>query len=232
MIGGGGGGRPELAQAGGKDPSKIGEALDAPSTSLCPEQQSPRRRRTTTRARARRSTTTSVFQDLLGHHDEHLKAIERILGVRIIGAAARTLLISRRRRCERELAGRVLSAALRRPREGLSDLPERRRLRGAHPQPRSHRQPARDLPRHHLHLVAQARDHAEEHRAEALHRRHPQLRHRLRHRPRRHRQDLPRHGHGGRRADEGQVRAHDPDAARRSRPARSSASCPATWPRR
>jgi alanyl-tRNA synthetase len=29
VIGGGGGGRPTLAQAGGKDPSKISEALDS-----------------------------------------------------------------------------------------------------------------------------------------------------------------------------------------------------------
>ena len=28
IVGGGGGGRPDLAQAGGKDPSKLGEALD------------------------------------------------------------------------------------------------------------------------------------------------------------------------------------------------------------
>ncbi len=41
-------------------------------------------------------------------------------------------------------------------------------------------------------------DHAEERRAEGLHRRHPQLRHRLRHRPGRHRQDLSRDGDGGR----------------------------------
>ena len=34
--------------------------------------------------------------------------------------------------------------------------------------------------------------------AEGVHRRHPQVRHRLRHRPRGHRQDVPRHGHGGR----------------------------------
>jgi alanyl-tRNA synthetase len=29
MVGGGGGGRPDLAQAGGKDPSKLDEALGA-----------------------------------------------------------------------------------------------------------------------------------------------------------------------------------------------------------
>jgi alanyl-tRNA synthetase len=29
MLGGGGGGRPDMAQAGGKDASKLGEALDA-----------------------------------------------------------------------------------------------------------------------------------------------------------------------------------------------------------
>jgi alanyl-tRNA synthetase len=28
VVGGGGGGRPDLAQAGGKDPAKLGEALD------------------------------------------------------------------------------------------------------------------------------------------------------------------------------------------------------------
>ena len=28
MVGGGGGGRPNMAQAGGKDPAKLGEALD------------------------------------------------------------------------------------------------------------------------------------------------------------------------------------------------------------
>ncbi len=29
MVGGGGGGRPTMAQAGGKDPAKLGEALAA-----------------------------------------------------------------------------------------------------------------------------------------------------------------------------------------------------------
>jgi phosphate starvation-inducible protein PhoH and related proteins len=47
------------------------------------------------------------FQDLLGHHDEHLKAIERALGVRI--AVSGTALLIRGDRVERELAGRVLT---------------------------------------------------------------------------------------------------------------------------
>ena len=47
------------------------------------------------------------FQDLLGHHDEHLKAIERAVGVRV-AASGTTLLISGDR-LECELAGRVLS---------------------------------------------------------------------------------------------------------------------------
>jgi len=48
-----------------------------------------------------------VFQDLLGHHDEHVKAIERNLGVRI-GVSGTTLLITGDA-VERELAARVLS---------------------------------------------------------------------------------------------------------------------------
>ncbi len=48
-----------------------------------------------------------VFQDLLGHHDEHLKAIERNLGVRI-GVSGTTLLITGDA-VERELAARVLN---------------------------------------------------------------------------------------------------------------------------
>ena len=47
------------------------------------------------------------FQALLGHHDEHLKTLERSLGVRI-GTADTTLLISGDD-IERELAGRVLT---------------------------------------------------------------------------------------------------------------------------
>lgn len=47
-----------------------------------------------------------VFQDLLGHHDEHLKAIERALGVHV--AAIGTTLVINGDRLERELAGRVL----------------------------------------------------------------------------------------------------------------------------
>ncbi len=47
------------------------------------------------------------FQDLLGHHDEHVKAIERTLGVRV-GASGTTLLIHGDE-VERELAGRVLN---------------------------------------------------------------------------------------------------------------------------
>jgi len=47
------------------------------------------------------------FQDLLGHHDEHVKAIEAALGVRI-GANGTTLLINGDS-VERELAGRVLA---------------------------------------------------------------------------------------------------------------------------
>jgi len=46
------------------------------------------------------------FHDLLGHHDEHIKTVERALGVRI-GLGDRTLLISGDA-VERELAGRVL----------------------------------------------------------------------------------------------------------------------------
>jgi len=48
-----------------------------------------------------------VFQDLLGNHDEHLKAIERALGVRV--AANGTTLTISGDRLERELAGRVLT---------------------------------------------------------------------------------------------------------------------------
>jgi phosphate starvation-inducible protein PhoH and related proteins len=47
------------------------------------------------------------FHDLLGHHDEHIKTIERALGVRI-GLGDRTLLIGGDQ-VERELAGRVLT---------------------------------------------------------------------------------------------------------------------------
>ena len=47
------------------------------------------------------------FQALLGHHDEHLKTLERSLGVRI-GTADTTLLISGDE-IDRDLAGRVLS---------------------------------------------------------------------------------------------------------------------------
>jgi len=48
-----------------------------------------------------------LFQDLLGHHDEHLKALERTLGVRI-NISGTTLLISGDA-LDRELAGRVLT---------------------------------------------------------------------------------------------------------------------------
>jgi phosphate starvation-inducible PhoH-like protein len=47
-----------------------------------------------------------LFQDLLGHHDEHVKAIERALGVRI-AVHGSTLLVSGDP-VQRELAGRVL----------------------------------------------------------------------------------------------------------------------------
>ncbi len=47
------------------------------------------------------------FQDLLGHHDEHLKAIEGALDVQVVAHGA-TLLI-RGDAVQRELAGRVLS---------------------------------------------------------------------------------------------------------------------------
>ncbi|MBI3784951.1 MAG: PhoH family protein [Deltaproteobacteria bacterium] len=48
-----------------------------------------------------------VFQDLLGHHDEHIKAIERSLGVRI-GVTGTTVHVAGDG-VSRELAGRVLS---------------------------------------------------------------------------------------------------------------------------
>ncbi|MFQ5668051.1 MAG: PhoH family protein [Candidatus Binatia bacterium] len=48
-----------------------------------------------------------LFRDLLGHHDEHLKAVERALGVRIT-ASGTTVLVGGDQ-VERELAGRVLS---------------------------------------------------------------------------------------------------------------------------
>ena len=48
-----------------------------------------------------------LFENLLGHHDEHLRAIERALGVQVAANGA-TLLISGDP-VERELAGRVLT---------------------------------------------------------------------------------------------------------------------------
>ncbi len=48
-----------------------------------------------------------LFQSLLGQHDEHLKAIERALGVHI-GVSGTTLLVTGDQ-VERELAGRVLT---------------------------------------------------------------------------------------------------------------------------
>jgi phosphate starvation-inducible PhoH-like protein len=51
-------------------------------------------------------TNARVFQDLLGHHDEHIKAIEGTLGVRI-GVSGTSLHVSGER-LARELAGRVL----------------------------------------------------------------------------------------------------------------------------
>jgi phosphate starvation-inducible PhoH-like protein len=47
-----------------------------------------------------------LFQDLLGHHDEHVKAVERGLGVRV--AVSETTLLISGDRVQRELAGRVL----------------------------------------------------------------------------------------------------------------------------
>ncbi len=47
-----------------------------------------------------------LFQDLLGHHDEHVKTIERTLGVRI--AVHGTTLLITGDAVQRELAGRVL----------------------------------------------------------------------------------------------------------------------------
>jgi len=47
------------------------------------------------------------FQDLLGHHDEHVKAVERALGVRV--ATSGTTLLIGGDAVQRELAGRVFS---------------------------------------------------------------------------------------------------------------------------
>jgi len=46
------------------------------------------------------------FHDLLGHHDEHIKTVERIVGVRI-GLGDRTLIIEGDP-VQQELAARVL----------------------------------------------------------------------------------------------------------------------------
>ena len=223
IVGGGGGGQPELAQAGGKDPSKHATKRSRPVYEVV-------RLSADGLDRAQHSTINGSIHQVAGQQDEHLAAIERPLGVRIASSAG-TLLIQGdavRARARRPRA----DAALRAARERLPGLPERRRLRGPHPQPRSQRQPARHLSRHHLHLRAQAGDHAEERRPEGVHRRDPQLRHRLRHRAGGNRQDVPRHGDGGRRAHEEQLRAHDPRRVRPSKPARSSASCPAISRRR
>jgi len=48
-----------------------------------------------------------LFENLLGHHDEHLKAVERALGVRIVVNG--TMLLINGDPVERELAGRVLT---------------------------------------------------------------------------------------------------------------------------
>ncbi len=78
IVGGGGGGKPELAQAGGTDPSRIDEALANGVRA------SWRERRTALPDRARRIRRSAADPSgLLGHNDEHLRAIERALGVRI-----------------------------------------------------------------------------------------------------------------------------------------------------
>ena len=69
-------------------------------------------------------------------------------------------------------------------------------------------------------------------RAEALRRVDPLPRPDLRHRPGRHRQDVPGHGLRRRGAAVAAGQAHRPRPAPPSKPARSSASCRATWPRR
>ena len=200
-----GGKRRRPARASRRPAARIRRRLDA---ALARAVRAARRRERASRVgRTRRrhassssSTTTALFHELLGQHDEHIKTVERALGVRI-GVGDRTLLTSAATRSSASSPARVLDAALRRcSSSGYPIYAERRRLRGPHPR-RDRTAKLRDIFLDTIYISAHKRvDHAEERRAEGLHRRDPQLRHRLRHRPGRHRQDLPRHGDGGRRA--------------------------------
>ena len=167
--------------------------------------------------------------NLAGPFDEHLRQIELRLGVeianrgnvfRVTGDAEAA--VARPRRCcaactprpatrrfdphkihLRLNAANVASADARGRRRRLRAAGSRDPRQARH-RPRPRRQPGQ----------VPARD------------RHP--RHQLRHRPGRHRQDLPRRRQRGRGAERIARAAPAAGAARRSRPARSSASCPAT----
>ena len=135
---------------------------------------------------------------LAGGRSENLKLIEQRFGVHI-GQRGNVFLISgepeRVALAEKLLAG--LNELIQRKYPlGLEDVEQASKVMLA-----DARRGPKDIFLDTVYVTAaQPADHAQGHRAEGVHRRHPQARHRLRHRPGGHRQDLPGHGHGGGRA--------------------------------
>ncbi len=169
---------------------------------------------------------------LYGQFDENLARLEQKLGVDI-RSRGNQLTIRGRRRRGRAGAPRA-RPSLRHPAEGRDIGAVRRRRRGAHGD--RGRRPAdaadagtqgQDGRRPDLHPQAHDLRRARPTRTPICGRcERSELR--LRHRAGRHRQDLSRRRPCGDAAGARHGRAHHPVAARRSRPASGSASCPAT----
>ena len=83
LVGGGGGGRPDFAQAGGKDPDRLDAALAAAYDLLGRGKRSGALSEPAVAPVPMRFGNQALFRELLGQHDEHVKLLERELGVRI-----------------------------------------------------------------------------------------------------------------------------------------------------
>ena len=168
---------------------------------------------------------------LFGSYDENLRFIESVAGVRVstqghdlqvTGDAAAVARV--------EL---LVGASARAPEGRLPPLERRREDRRGTAAAGPVGRPARLLPEDDAAAGRRAAGGlGEERQPEAVHRGHRPVRHGLRHRPGGHGQDLPGHGAGGV-LPAGEARRRGSSwRARRSRPARSSASCPAISRRR
>ena len=155
MVGGGGGGRPDFAQAGGKDPARLDEALAAAYELLGAGRRLAALAETRAPLRPElRFDDARLFRELLGQHDEHVK-LARAPARRAHRRRRRRLLTLHGDALETELAApraRASSTALLEQGYPIyaSDVDYALRILSGD----RNATPARHLPRHRLHLGA------------------------------------------------------------------------------